>query len=78
MTLPGFNAETSLYKTSVHYRLMGDFRPSPPRYAPTVFGYYGRPLRPVPRSIYCGPCYNHYRLCCDEFGNCFRQVCLPR
>lgn len=22
MTLPGFNAETSLYKTSVHYRLM--------------------------------------------------------
>jgi hypothetical protein len=23
MTLPGFNAETSLYKTSVHYRLMG-------------------------------------------------------
>ena len=23
MTLPGFNAETSLYKTSAHYRLMG-------------------------------------------------------
>jgi hypothetical protein len=23
MTLPGFNAETSLYKTSVHYRLKG-------------------------------------------------------
>ena len=23
MTLPGFNAETSLYKTSVHYRLAG-------------------------------------------------------
>jgi hypothetical protein len=23
MTLPGFNAETSLFKTSVHYRLMG-------------------------------------------------------
>jgi len=23
MTLPGFNAETSLYKTSVHYRSMG-------------------------------------------------------
>jgi hypothetical protein len=23
MALPGFNAETSLYKTSVHYRLMG-------------------------------------------------------
>jgi hypothetical protein len=22
MTMPGFNAETSLYKTSVHYRLM--------------------------------------------------------
>ena len=23
MALPGFNAATSLYKTSVHYRLMG-------------------------------------------------------
>jgi len=23
MTLPGFNAEKSLYKTGVHYRLMG-------------------------------------------------------
>ena len=23
MTLPGFNAERSLYKTSLHYRLMG-------------------------------------------------------
>lgn len=25
MALPGFNAETSLYKTSVHYRLTGAF-----------------------------------------------------
>jgi hypothetical protein len=41
MTLPGFNAETSLYSSSVHYRLIG---------ASVQAGGV------VPQQLSCGPC----------------------
>jgi hypothetical protein len=44
MTLPGFNAETSLYKTTVHYRLMG-----------ALVQADGVTLQQFPFG--CGPCY---------------------
>jgi hypothetical protein len=72
MTLPGFNAETSLYKTSGHYRLMGTFVQShPSAFQPQLASIAALP------GAYCGPCYNNSRQCCDEFGNCFQQSCHP-
>jgi hypothetical protein len=76
MTLPGFNAETSLYKTSVHYRSMGTFVQAHPVTLQPQLASIDGPYAPLP-GAYCGPCYNNYRLCCDEFGNCSRESCHP-
>lgn len=65
MTLPGFNADASLYKTGVHYRLMGalvqggvqDSRVMPQEFGP------------------CGPCYLEKTGACVH--NCWHVVCFP-
>ena len=69
MTLPGFNAETSLYKTSIHYRFMGALVQ-----ADGV----------IPQLFSCGPCFTDatgacLRNCtepCDPSA-CQPQCCRP-
>jgi hypothetical protein len=63
MTLPGFNAETSLYKASVHYRrLIGTF----------VQAASVTPAGCVPVGN-TGEC-----ICCNELGgNCHLRMCRP-
>jgi hypothetical protein len=56
MTLPGFNAETSLYKTSVHYRLMGA----------SVQADGVMPQQFINWGVSCGTCF------LDSNGNCVR------
>jgi len=58
MTLPGFNADASLYKTGVHYRLIG------------ALGQGGvQDGRVVPQQFPpCGPCY------LDKTGACVKTV----
>jgi hypothetical protein len=60
MTIPGFNAETSLYKTSVHYRLTGASVQAD-GVTPSQVSF---PIRPFGS---CGPCYR------DISGNCSRD-----
>lgn len=80
MTLPGFKAETSLYKTSVHYRLMG-----------ASVQADGVTLQQFPFG--CGPCYLTAQGACVQdcamctpfpLFHCFRyrapcspSACLP-
>ena len=63
MTLPGFNAETSLYKTSVHYRLMG---------ASVQAGG----IVPQQVSVSCGPCYlDNTGACVQNCTICDGHLC---
>jgi hypothetical protein len=57
MTQPGFNAETSLYKTSVYYRLMGG----------SV-----RANGVMPQQFGCGPCYRNWQIN-PNTGACVRD-----
>ena len=62
MTLPGFTAETSLYKTSLHYRLMGVLVRAG---GVTFQQVHIQQMFPFPRPIHfppfplvrCGSCY---------------------
>jgi len=74
MALPGFNAETSFYRTSVHYRLMGG----------SVHAN-GVMLQQFAR---CGPCYRNWQInpntgacvqdctstICELFAGCFTST----
>jgi hypothetical protein len=60
MTLPGFNAETSLYKTAIHYRLTGG-----------SVRVDGVTLQQFPPP---GSCFARCRRrCCPPFGACNPQ-----
>jgi hypothetical protein len=68
MALPGFSAETSLYRTSVHYRLTGVLVQAD---------------EIAPQQIFCGPCYSddtgaclrNCRICIGfPFPRCFTNT----
>jgi hypothetical protein len=59
MTLPGFNAETSLYRTSVHYRLMGS-------------SVHANGFMPQQAFARCGPCYRNWQIN-PNTGACVRD-----
>jgi len=60
MSFPGFNAQSSLYKSRVHYRLAGALVPAE--------GVTCQLLVVNPHPFYrCGPCYY------DENGQCARD-----
>ena len=73
MTLPGFNAETSLYKTSFDYRSHGT--------AVQLAGVAPQLVDPV--GTVCGPCnrfgWQTCHNCFIEPGRCFSWVqrCSP-
>jgi hypothetical protein len=61
MALPGFSAETSLYKTNVHYRLTG---------ALVQAGGV------VPQRIFCGACYlDDTGMCVQNCSICGPRLC---
>jgi hypothetical protein len=62
MTLPGFNAEASSYKSSVHYRLMAALVQADGVIVQQL------PLAGINR---CGPCYT------DDTGACVRECNNP-
>jgi len=62
MTLPGFNAETSLYKTSIHYRFMD-----------ASVQADGVVLQQL---VFCGPCFRDATGSCMK--NCTFCFGLPR
>lgn len=64
MTLPGFGAEASLYKTSVHYRLMGT--------SVQVSG-----VSPQTTFHGCGPCHLDSTGACVQLCEfCYRHSCF--
>jgi hypothetical protein len=72
MTLPGFNAETALYKTSADYRSRV-----------TAVGLAGVVPQLDPRGTHCGPCIFGWQSCYNcliEGGRCFSwtQRCPQR
>jgi len=65
MTVPGFNAETSLYKTSIHYYLIGGLVPADS----IVLQQFGLALK---------SCFDQCRIRCAEkpfpfFLPCYRE-----
>jgi hypothetical protein len=72
MRLPGFNAETSLYKTSVHYRLMGALVHGD--------GVMLQQLRlpGQPLTVSCGPCSpDNTGACTQSCTFCVGNSCVP-
>jgi hypothetical protein len=66
MTLPGFSAETSLYKTTVPYRLVG---------ASVQAG--GAVPQQVHNSTSCGPCHLDAGACVQSCLICTPRFCIP-
>jgi hypothetical protein len=67
MTLPGFSAEISLYRTTVHYRLTG-----------TSVEADGVVPQQVHTHTFCGPCYlDETRACVQNCTTCLGHLCLP-
>ena len=79
MTLPGFTAETSLYKTSLHYRLMGALVRAG---GVTFQQVHIQQMFPFPRPIHfppfplvrCGSCYFDVNGQCSQ--DCFEILGL--
>ncbi len=78
MTLPGFNAETSMYKSGVHYRLMGLWAARAALDPAAIRIAVGRP-QPVPCVPSCSP--GAPRQCCwpapDGTYQCLTVFCPP-
>jgi hypothetical protein len=63
MTLPGFNAETSLHRTSIHYRSMGALVQADG----VTFERTSITIHPFKA---CGPCYYGFNGCSRDCGFC--------
>jgi hypothetical protein len=66
MKMPGFTAETSLYRTNANYRLA---------WLPSPFGPSVVPALCFPEG--CGPCRNGIQRCCESDGRIHVYDCEP-